>query len=309
MSIPEVIVVNGHGLGQYTDVKVLPVVGETAKASSPRFEEDAGKGTNLAVAIAKLGGNVAFLGKAGDDEGGKLGEKWMGEAGVNLENYWLDPNISTDLGLCIIDEFGDNIILNFDDDANSIQVPELEERLPKLKGAKYIVSGFEVPVSSALRALQLGKELGMTTVLNPSPLEDPLDDLSFVDILAINATEGLFLMDQPADAEADPEAIAKMLHEKYGVPTIIITLGDKGSYASSPEGSFYVKVNPVTCVDQCGAGDGFLAATVWGLNKGDDLKTAMEFASLYASYVVAHVGTVCVYPDHAQLNEFLGRKA
>lgn len=75
--IPDIIVVNGHGLGEYCDVKQIPKSGETCIAYNRRFEMDAGKGTNVACAIGRLGGSVAFVAKCGRDQCGELGYKWI----------------------------------------------------------------------------------------------------------------------------------------------------------------------------------------------------------------------------------------
>ena len=87
--IPQIIVCNGHGLGEYCDVKRIPNPGETCIAYNRRFEMDAGKGTNAACAIGRLGGSVAFVGKCGVDQCGELGYKWMGES--NVDTGWIPP--------------------------------------------------------------------------------------------------------------------------------------------------------------------------------------------------------------------------
>jgi len=284
----KVLVVNGHGLGEYCDVKKIPVVGETVKAFNRRFEADAGKGTNVAVAIARLGGDAVFIGKAGEDEGGYLGEKWMGEAGVDLTHYFLDARVATNLGLCIIAEDGSNIILDFDDDANSITIPELTEHMEACTDAAYLVTGFEIPVETSLYAARLGKKMGMKTVLNPSPLEETavFEDLSFVDYLMINETEAAILMGDCDMSGMHMHKIAEELSSKYRTPNIIITLGADGSIAYTPEGRYSAAAYPAACIDQCGAGDGYLAALVWCLTNGTPLPESMEWASKYAAYIV-----------------------
>ena len=302
----DVVVVNGHGLGEYCNVKKIPVVGETAKCWNRHFEEDAGKGTNVSAAIAKLGGKTAFVGKAGVDEGGELGKKWMGDAGVDLTHYIMDPNVVTNLGLCIIAEDGNNMILNFDDDANAITIPELDEHLPQCKDAKYLVTGFEIPIETSLHAAKKGKELGMKVVLNPSPLDEGTDlgDLSYVDMLFINETEAKIMLGLPTDQDCDLMQAARDIRDRYHTPNVIMTLGSDGSLAVTEEGEWETAVYPAKCIDQCGAGDGFLSAFIWCLTQGKNMKDAMTWASRYAAYVVSHEGTAGVYPTMKQLDEF-----
>lgn len=309
----DIIVANGHGVGEYCDVKKIPVAGETAKASNKRFEEDAGKGTNAAVAIARMGGSVAFLGKAGLDEAGKLGIKWMSEAGVDISHFWLDPNIETDLGLVVVAEDGTNLCIDFDNDINNLQIEEAEEHLPILaKEAKYLISGFSISVDTSLYVLRRGKELGLITMFNPSPLVEgtEIPDLSFVDYLFINETEARIMMNLPKDRSAeDYIALAKEIRDVYHAGNIIITLGGDGSVAWTGDGGFAVDAMKVEMVDQTGAGDGYLAAVTWRLSEGDSLKDAMEWASVYCGYLVTQVGSLGSYPKKEKIAEiFASRK-
>ena len=313
MSKVDVVVVNAHGLGEYCNVKKIPVVGETAKCWNRHFEEDAGKGTNMAVAIARLGGKVAFCGKAGVDEGGKLGEKWMGEAGVDISHYWLDPNVSTDLGICILAEDGNNLNLDFDDDAHNIQSPEIDEHLPAFEGARYLIAGFGVAIDSALYACKKGKEMGMTTVLNASPMQDDtiLPEMPYLDILVINETEVKILLGLPKDTEIDDYmAAAQKLRDKYKCKNVMVTLGEDGSVAVTEEGNWKVAPTKVKMVDQIGAGDGFLATVVYNLALGKTMREAMEWASVYCAYLVTQPGSLACYPKKEQIEKIftdLGR--
>lgn len=302
----KILVINGHCLGEYCDVAVLPAAGATVAAHKRRGIEDGGKGTNVAVAIGRLGGSVAFINKCGDDEGGRLGRKWMGEAGVDLSHYILDPDIDTNSGLCVIAEDGSNIIFNFFDDKNAITPEELDVCLPQCAGAEYLVTGFELPWKTALHAAKLGKALGLHTVLNLSPLEPGLElgMLDYVDTLIVNETETELLLNRPSGSITDYMAAAEQLRARYGVINVVITLGEKGSLAATPEGEFRAELFPVDAVDTVGAGDGYLAALVWRLSEGDAFDAAMRWASRYAAYVCAHVGTIGVYPTLEQLEAF-----
>lgn len=296
----DIIVANGHGVGEYCNVKKIPVVGETVRASNRRFEEDAGKGTNAAVAIARMGGSVAFLGKAGKDEAGELGVKWMSEAGVDITYFWLDPDISTDLGLVLIADDGSNLCIDFDSDISNLQVEEADKYLPIMaKDARYVISGFSVSTETAFFVMKRGKELGLTTLLNPSPLVEGtyIPMLDSVDYLVINETEAKIIMDLPNDSQVeDYIALAGEIHARFHARNVVITLGPDGSVAYTPERSFAVPAKKTKMIDQTGAGDGFLAAITWRLSQGDDLETAMHWASIYCSYLVTQPGSLGSYP-------------
>lgn len=307
MSKVDIIVANGHGVGEYCDVKRIPVVGETARASNKRFEEDAGKGTNAAVAIARMGGSVAFLGKAGQDPAGELGVKWMREAGVDISHFWLDPEIKTDLGLVVKAEDGSVLCIDFDDDRNNMQIAEAEEHLPELaKEARYLISGFSVSVGTSLYVMRRGKELGLITMFNPSPLEagTELPDLSFVDYLFVNETEAQMILGlSRKPAAGGYEAAAEKIRKQYHTGHVIITLGGDGSVAATPEGTFSIPAMKVKMVDQTGAGDGFMAAVTWRLSQGESLYDAMQWATVYCGYLVTQMGSLGSYPKQDKIAE------
>jgi len=302
--IPEIIVVNGHGLGEYCDLKSIPEPGETCIAYNRRFEMDAGKGTNVACAIGRLGGSVAFVAKTGRDQCGELGYQWITESNVDPSYYWMDPSIESCLGLCLIAENGENILLDFDDDLYAVQPDEAERCIRKMKGARFLVSGFAQSVETALRACEVGKELGMFTLLNPSPLQDDvvLPPMPYVDVLCVNETEALRMLDlAPDHSAASYLELGKQLRERYQCAGIIITLGAEGSAAVTEDGSWQVPAVPVKMVDETGAGDGFLAAVTYRLSLGKTLKEAMEWAAVYAAYCVTKLGSLEHYPWAEQI--------
>lgn len=303
--IPEIIVCNGHGLGEYCDVKRIPNPGETCIAYNRRFEMDAGKGTNTACAIGRLGGSVAFIGKCGVDKAGELGYKWMEESNVDTTYYWLDPSIESCLGLCIIAENGENMLLDFDNDLYSVQPDEVDRCMRKMAGAKYVTSGFAQDVDSGLQACKTGKELGMVTLLNPSPLRVgmKLEKLPYVDYLVVNEGEAYELLERDSSENLSFEILGEALREKFECDNVIMTLGSKGSMAITPDGSFFCPSVKVDMVDETGAGDGFLGAVAYCLSRGRTLTQSMEWANVYAAYTVTKQGSLEHYPWRDQIPE------
>jgi len=303
--IPDIIVVNGHGLGEYCDVKRIPQPGETCVAYNRRFEMDAGKGTNVACAIGRLGGDVSFVAKSGTDQCGELGYRWITESNVDPSYYWLDPSIESCLGLCIIAENGENMLLDFDNDLYCVQPDEAERCVRKMKGARFLCSGFGQAVETGLTACRVGKELGMVTLLNPSPLRDGLElpNMSYVDVLCVNEGESRMLLGlSPAD-HTSYEELGALLRKRYGCPNIVMTLGAQGCCGVTEEGSWRIPGTRVTMVDETGAGDGFLAAITYCLSRGRTLKQAMEWANVYSAYLVTKSGSLEYYPWKGQIPE------
>ena len=299
----DVIVLNSHGVGQYAYVDRMPAWGETLSVKNWHVAEDGGKGSNVTVALGRLGLKVAYVGKVGNDPWGDLGEKWMRDAGADTTYLYRTDEVSTGTGLVLIGPDGQNAIIDGDSSSVKLTVAEVEAALDDMAGSSFLITGFEVPQRVSLAGARHAKELGMTVALNPSPLpEEPMGRLDYVDYLFINELEGRAIEGLAADDALDAESLVRKVHETYGVGNVVMTLGGHGSCALEAGGTFF-SVNPMHVegvVNTAGAGDGFMAATVFGLVRGKRRREAMEWASAYAALSVTIDGTI---PAYRPLNE------
>lgn len=307
MSKKDVIVLNSHGVGQYAYTDHMPKWGETLSVKNWYVAEDGGKGTNVAVALARLGLQVAYIGKVGNDPWGDLGEKWLKEAGADATYMYRTDEVSTGTGLILIGPDGQNAIIDGDSSSVALKEEEVTVALDDMKESTYFVTGFEVPMHIALAGAKHAKELGMITVLNPSPLpEAAMGKLEYIDYLFINEVEGRYICKEPEDAEIDAPKLMKEVQECYGVKNVVMTLGGEGSAAL--RGEEYITIAPTKVekvVNTAGAGDGFMAACVAQLVWGKTLKEAMEWASKYAALSVTINGTIPAYRPLDEVNAFI----
>ena len=187
----DVIVLNSHGVGQYAYTDHMPVWGETLPVKNWHVAEDGGKGSNVTVALGRLGLKVAYIGKVGNDPWGDLGDKWMTDAGADTTYLYRTDEVSTGTGLILIGPDGQNAIIDGDSSSVKLTVGEVTAALDDMAGSSYFVTGFEVPQRVSLAGAKYAKQLGMTVALNPSPLpEEPMGWLDYVDYLFINEVEG-----------------------------------------------------------------------------------------------------------------------
>ena len=85
--------------------------------------------------------------------------------------------------------------------------------------------------------------------------------------------------------------IAQFLRSTYGIHTIVIKMGENGSYASTPEAEYLAPAYPVDAVDATGAGDAYAAGFLAGTLMGWDLKATAELASATGAACVTAMGT------------------
>jgi ribokinase len=304
----DVIVLNSHGVGQYAYTDHMPVWGETLPVKNWHVAEDGGKGSNVTVALGRLGLKVAYIGKVGNDPWGDLGDKWMTDAGADTTYLYRTDEVSTGTGLILIGPDGQNAIIDGDSSSVKLTVGEVTAALDDMASSSYFVTGFEVPQHVSLAGARYAKQLGMTVALNPSPLpEEPMGWLDYVDYLFINEVEGCSIEGLTEDDQLEVESLVHKVKETYGVGNVVMTLGSDGACALTADGEFFtvdsVRVEKV--VNTAGAGDGFMAATVFGLVRGKSLREAMEWATKYAALSVTIDGTIPAYRPLAEVEAFI----
>lgn len=308
MAAHDVIVLNSHGVGQYAYCDHMPTWGETLAVKNWHVAEDGGKGSNVSVALGRLGLDCAYVGKVGNDPWGDLGEKWMEDAGVDCTYLLRTDEVSTGTGLILVGPDGQNAIIDGDSSSLALTEEEVVGAISDMAGTRYFITGFEVPIAIALAGARAAHKLGMVTCLNPSPLPDTgVEDLSFIDYLFINEVEGRYLAGIDQDAPIDVEQLTRAVKCLHGSASVIMTLGSEGSCAVDQDGTF-IHVAPYQVekvVNTAGAGDGFMAATVAQLSSRMSLKQAMAWASGYAALCVTIDGTIPAYRPRAEVEAFI----
>ena len=304
----DVVVLNSHGVGQYAYCDHMPVWGETLPVKNWHVAEDGGKGSNVTVALGRLGLKVAYIGKVGNDPWGDLGDKWMTDAGADTTYLYRTDEVSTGTGLILIGPDGRNTVIDGDSSSVKLTVEEVETALDDMADSTYFVTGFEVPQHVSQEGAKYAKKLGMTVALNPSPLpEEPMGELDYVDYLFINEVEGRYIEGLAEDDPLDAESLARKVRDTYHVGNVVMTLGGDGACALTADGTFFT-VDPVhveKVVNTAGAGDGFMAATVYGLVRGKSLHDAMEWAAKYAALSVTIDGTIPAYRPLDEVEAFI----
>ena len=130
----DVIVLNSHGVGQYAYTDHMPVWGETLPVKNWHVAEDGGKGSNVTVALGRLGLKVAYIGKVGNDPWGDLGDKWMTDAGADTTYLYRTDEVSTGTGLILIGPDGQNAIIDGDSSSVKLTVGEVTAALDDMAG-------------------------------------------------------------------------------------------------------------------------------------------------------------------------------
>ena len=274
----------------------LPRMGETILGSEFALGPG-GKGSNQAVAAACLGGDVTFISKIGVDAFGDMAMAVWQEAGVkpavarDAESYTGAASIFLEAAS------GDNAIIVCPGAAATVSPEDIDAADEAIRAADFFITQFEMPLPATKRALQIAREAGVTTILNPAPaVEIDAEFFALSDYLTPNETEAGDLTGMTVTTPDDARGAANALIDK-GVGGVIVTLGEQGALLHTHETSELCPAysfGPVS--ETTGAGDAFNGAFAVALARGDTPLEAVKFANAVAGISVTRPGTAQSMP-------------
>ena len=294
----------------------LPGPGQTV-AGGDLARYQGGKGGNQATAAARLGARVAFVGAVGDDEMGRHACSALASEGIDVAGLAVSSR-ATGVALIVVDPRGENLITvapGANDEVHAVHVRTALAALAPGPDDVVLVCR-EIPPDGVLAALEVGRDAGSTTILNPAPA-DGLDaaTIALADILTPNETE-LALLGGLGSARGNPETAARQV--LAGQPTdagegdahgraVVVTLGAAGALIVRAAGAAVAVPAPaVEVVDTTGAGDTLNGALAAGLADGLDLAGAVRRAVAAAALSTTRPGARGGMPTRAELEALPG---
>ena len=285
----DVVVVGSVNADLVVRVDRRPEAGETVLGSDLEIHPG-GKGANQAVAAARLGGRVAFLGRAGTDGNGDLVRGALRGDGVDISRL-ATTSAPTGVALITLGPDGDNSIIVSPGANARVSADDVAAAENLFSSASVVSLQLEIPLDTVTAAARAAAEAGARVVFNLSPAADVPDDLlAYCDPLVVNEHEAEFLGD-PAPAGL----LAR------GPRSVVITRGANGAVVADRSGVTEVPSPEAEVVDTTGAGDAFTGALSLRLARGDDLATAARFAARVGAAAVRKPGAQSSFPSLADL--------
>ena len=282
-----------------------PRMGETILGNSFALGPG-GKGSNQSVAIARLGGDVTMLTRLGDDAFADMAEATWRKAGVKSAAV-RDGATYTGAAYIFVEEAsGDNAIIICPGAAADIAPGDIEANADLIKSSSVFMTQLEQPLPAAKRGLELAKQAGVQTILNPAPaMALDQDVLKLCDFITPNETEAGELTGVPVSSvETAKLAAGKLLDQ--GVGTAIITLGEQGALLVSPERTIHVPaITAGPVVETTGAGDAFNGGLAVGLSRGLGIEEAVRLGCATAGLSVTRVGAAASMPTAEEVELLL----
>jgi ribokinase len=276
--VTRIAVVGSYGAGLTFGAERVPERGESVIGSLFRIDHG-GKGSNQAVGAARLGAEVAFLTAVGQDSfGGSAFELWA-EEGVDASAV-LRTGLPTMTAAILVEASGANRIVIVPGALEALTPAHVDGFARQIAAADVLVVQLEIPLGTALHALDVARSAGVRSILNPAPAP-PQPIAPVADYVTPNETEA------PA---------------VEGVPgTLVVTLGERGARI----GDEIVPAFPARAVDTTGAGDAFCAAFAVAVAENHPTLDAVRWGCAAGAHMVEHEGVVAGLPTRAELEERL----
>lgn len=279
----------------------------------------AGAESNVAIALAKLGHEVGWFSKIGDDEFGRYIQSKIRGEGVDISRVIVDSEKNT--GILFKERFmhsNPNVYYyRKDSAASTLEAEDLDEDY--IKSAKILhITGITPALSESCRkavfkAIEIAKRNNVLVSFDPNirlklwTQEEAVPVLLEIakqsDIIFPGVDEGNMLL-----GVTDHEEIADKFME-MGCSIVAVKLGKKGCYVADKSHKLYIDSyqleNPQ---DTVGAGDGFAAGFLSGILNKLELRECAEYGNGVGAMAVLVKGDMEGYPSFEQLMAFIGKR-
>ena len=291
----KIIVIGSSNVDMVVRTSHLPAPGETILGGE-FFMNQGGKGANQAVAIKRLGGNLIFMAKLGNDVLGRQSVGYFKKEGIDTRYIALDEDSASGVALISVDDHAENSIVVASGANMLLNEQDVDKMLEEMCEGDILLMQLEIPLQTVEYAARKAFGKGVKVVLNPAPARSlPKELFRHLYMVTPNRIEAEMLTGIKIANDADVEKVAEEICA-MGVKNVIITLGSKGCLIREEGVSYRIDAFKVEPVDTTAAGDTFNGALCVGLSEGMDLKQAAVMASKASSIAVTRMGAQSSIP-------------
>jgi ribokinase len=294
---PHLVVIGSSNTDLVLSCPHLPRPGETLLGGE--FQQfGGGKGANQAVAAARAGARVTFVGARGKDDFGRAAALSLKRERIDIHHFVECVNAPSGVALILLGGKSRENLIGVARSANDLLSPgHLKKARAEFKRAQAVVAQLETPLNTVIEAAKLAHAAGVPFLLNPAPARKlPKTLLKRVHTLTPNEHEAELLT-----GDSDPaKAGVKLL--KSGCRQVVITLGAKGALLVDARGTKHFRAPKVKPVDTVGAGDCFSGWLAVGIAEGLPIEASIERALCAASLSVTRPGAQSGMPYRREVN-------
>lgn len=307
MPHPKVTVVGSANVDLVIRAERMPNKGETLIGEA--FDIfTGGKGFNQATAAARLGAEVTFIGRIGEDAFGEMLRSAMESEQIDTQFVKTDADNGTGIATIVVEPDGDNSIIVVPRANMCITPTDIDTAGDSIANADVLLLQLETPIDASKRAAEIARENGTIVLLDPAPARQlPVDLLKKIDILTPNASEATVLSRQEVstpDSITTAKTMQKQINQN-GLSSVVLTLGEQGVLLCTPTETEHIPAIPVDVIDTTGAGDAFSGALATALANGNNITESVRYATAAGAAACTVLGATPSMPTDEKIKAIL----
>ena len=302
---PRILVVGSTNVDFVTMVDRIPSAGETVISEGSYGFIPGGKGANSAVAAARLGADVVFCTRIGNDTYGKSLKKLYADEGIDTRFVLTDNHAPTGLSSIIVEKNGNNRITVFPGANKNLSTDDVEEAFTTYPDA--LLLQFEAPCDSINTAITLANHSDVPVFVDAGPATDDIkiDLLGKIEIFSPNEREAYAYTGIAPTSAENYIRICLDLYSRLNVKYIVLKLSAKGCYLYDGHLGEAFPSYHVNAVDTTAAGDSFTAALTYEYLRSGNIKSACKYANAVGALTVTKRGAIPSLPKENEVIDFI----
>jgi len=303
MNKPNILAVGSLNMDLVLQTPKMPKAGENLIGSKYNYAHG-GKGGNQAIAAAKLGADVTFVGCVGADDFGTELVSSLKSNGI-LTDYVVQNTLSsTGLAVIVVEADGQNRIIVYPESNMTLTTGDIDKAFEQDFDAMIIQ--LEIPENVIIHACKKAQEKNIPFIIDAGPAQDfPIEKIPGAEIFSPNETETYAMCSvMVIDCETAKMA-SQTLKQRCDAKYVVIKAGAKGSYVFDGETITHLPAMKVAAVDATAAGDAFTAGMTVEYLKHKKINEAVAFANIVGAVTVTKLGAQPSLPTYAEIEDVL----
>jgi ribokinase len=284
----------------------IPLSGELVLGSSCNISPG-GRGLNQAVAAARAGGNVGFIGRTGNDLFGEQVLEVLQKENIDSEHVISDSSLASGVSSIVIDDNGDSAVVVTPGANSNLSQKDIQKNL-SVNSGEIVLLQLDIPIETVKFAANLAGSMGARIILNPSPALPISDELlKSISILTPSSKQAEALTGITITDERSAELAGRILLER-GLNRVIITLRSEGAMVIDNGGAEHVPGFEMKTLDTSVVNDVFNGALVVALGEGKNFYESVLFANAAAALSASRQGSLESIPYRQEILQALKKE-
>lgn len=272
-----------------------------------------GKAGNQAAQAARNGAPAFMVGRVGRDDFGERLRATLVASGVDTTYLTVDDHEGTGISPVLTGADGEYASIIVPGAGWRLGAADIDAAREAFAQSAVLLLQCEIPIELSAHAARLARSLGVTVIFNASPVPADIGNIpqemwAAVDVLLVNGTEAALLSGQPVTQVPEAQRASAELERRFGIPTVIVTLGGNGVLARNTDRTWHLPAWPVEVVETIGAGDAFAGVLASELAGGLSLEAALPLANAAGALATTRPGAHESLPAGAEIRAFLSER-